>query len=247
MDYNWHWGVFFDPTGIGNEIYLDWFITGLGWTLLLGLLSWIFALILGSFLGVMRTTKHPILSSIASAYVAIFRNIPLLVQYFLWVQAADFLPEPFQSWFKQDLDPMYSSLFTAVICLGLFTSARICEQVRTGIESLPKGQAQASLALGLTIPQTYKQVLLPQAFRRILPPLTSEFLNTFKNSSVASLFGLMELVAQTRQAAEYTANYFEVFTLSTLIFFVMNMSILLFFTWLEKKVRVPGLIAFGGK
>lgn len=247
MDYNWHWGIFFDHTGIGNEIYLDWFITGLGWTVLLGLLSWIVAMILGTVLGVMRTTHSKWLSGFATVYVDIFRNVPLLVQYFLWILLVDYLPQGFQDWFKQDLTPTASSLITAVVCLGLFTAARVCEQVRTGIEALPKGQTGAALALGLSVAQLYRYVLLPQAFRIIIPPLSSEFLNVFKNSSVASLFGLMELLAQTRQAAEYTANYFEMFTMGTVFYFVLNMGLLLFFTWLERKVRVPGLIALGGK
>ena len=247
MDYNWNWGVYFDQTGIGNEIYLDWFISGLGWTILLGLLSWIVAMILGTVLGVMRTTQSKLLSRIATVYVDIFRNVPLLVQYFLWIQVTDYLPEGAKQWFYQDLSPTSSSLVTAVICLGLFTAARVCEQVRTGIEALPKGQTGAALALGLNVVQLYRHVLLPQAFRIIIPPLTSEFLNVFKNSSVASLFGLMELLAQTKQAAEYTANYFEMFTLGTVFFFVLNMGLLLFFSWLERKVRVPGLIALGGK
>ncbi|HSC80204.1 MAG TPA: ABC transporter permease subunit, partial [Chitinolyticbacter sp.] len=120
-------------------------------------------------------------------------------------------------------------------------------QVRTGIQALPRGQAMAAQALGLRLPQVYRQVLLPQAFRIIIPPLTSEFLNVFKNSSVASLIGLMELLAQTKQTAEFTANLFEAFTLATLIYFTLNMGLMLFMRWVEKRVRVPGLIALGGK
>jgi glutamate/aspartate transport system permease protein len=248
MNYNWDWGVFFKSTGIGSEVYLDWFISGLGWTLALALSAWIIALILGTIMGVARTLPNRWVSGIASAYVELFRNIPLLVQLFIWYfLVPDFLPESLQIWFKQDIKPSTSAFISVVICLGLFTSARVCEQVRTGIQALPKGQINAGYALGLNIAQTYRHVLLPQAFRIIIPPLTSEFLNVFKNSSVASLIGLMELLAQTKQTAEFTANLFEAFTLATIIYFTLNMSLMMFMRWVERKTSVPGLMSLGGK
>ncbi len=248
MNYNWDWGVFFKSTGIGQEIYLDWFISGLGWTIAVALIGWLIALFLGSVLGVLRTVPNRWLSGLATAYVELFRNVPLLVQLFLWYfLIPDLLPEPIEMWFKQDLNPATSAYLSVVVCLGLFTAARVCEQVRTGIQALPKGQAAAGYALGFKLPQIYSQILLPQAFRIIIPPLTSEFLNIFKNSSVASLIGLMELLAQTKQTAEFTANLFEAFTLATIIYFTLNMSLMLLMRWVEKKVAVPGLISVGGK
>jgi glutamate/aspartate transport system permease protein len=199
-------------------------------------------------MGVARTLPNRWISGIASAYVELFRNIPLLVQLFVWYfLVPDFLPESLQIWFKQDIKPSTSAFISVVVCLGLFTSARVCEQVRTGIQALPKGQVNAGYALGLNIAQTYRHVLLPQAFRIIIPPLTSEFLNVFKNSSVASLIGLMELLAQTKQTAEFTANLFEAFTLATIIYFTLNMSLMVFMRWVEKKTSVPGLMSLGGK
>lgn len=248
MNYNWNWGVFFQSTGIGSEIYLDWFVTGLGWTIAISLVGWLIALVLGSLLGVMRTVPNRLLATIATTYVEIFRNVPLLVQLFLWYfLVPDLLPEPLEMWFKQDLSPAASAYLSVVVCLGLFTAARVCEQVRTGIQALPKGQLNAGYALGFTLPQVYTTVLLPQAFRIIIPPLTSEFLNIFKNSSVASLIGLMELLAQTKQTAEFSANLFEAFTLATLIYFALNMSLMMIMRWIEKRVAVPGLISVGGK
>ncbi|QKJ67141.1 amino acid ABC transporter permease [Deefgea piscis] len=248
MNYHWDWGVFFKPTGIGSEIYLDWFITGLGWTIALALTSWIIALFIGTIVGVARTLPNKIISNLAAGYVALFRNVPLLIQLFIWYfMVPDYLPENLEIWFKQDINPATSAFISTVICLGLFTAARVAEQIRTGIEALPQGQTNAALALGLRLPQLYKDVLLPQAFRIIIPPITSEFLNVFKNSSVASLIGLMELLAQTKQTAEFTANLFEAFTLATLIYFTLNMSLMLLMRKLEKRVQVPGLIALGGK
>ncbi len=248
MNYNWDWGIFFKSTGIGDERYLDWFVTGLGWTIAVSLAAWIIAMLLGSLLGVMRTVPNRWISGLATAYVELFRNVPLLVQLFVWYfLVPDLLPEPLEMWFKQDLSPSTSAYVSVVACLGLFTAARVCEQVRTGIQALPKGQTAAAYALGFRLPQIYRNVLLPQAFRIIIPPLTSEFLNVFKNSSVASLIGLMELLAQTKQTAEFTANLFEAFTLATLIYFVLNMTLMLVMRAIEKKVRVPGMISLGGK
>ncbi|MET1077403.1 MAG: amino acid ABC transporter permease [Pseudomonas sp.] len=243
MTYNWDWGVFFKATGIGKEIYLDWFITGLGWTIAVAGAAWIIALLLGSLLGVMRTVPNRWIAGIAAVYVEVFRNVPLLVQLFLWYfLVPDLLPEPLEMWFKQDLNPATSAYLSVVVCLGLFTAARVCEQVRTGIEALPRGQLAAARALGFRMPQVYGNVLLPQAFRIVIPPLTSEFLNIFKNSSVASLIGLMELLAQTKQTAEFSANLFEAFTLATLIYFTLNMGLMMLMRAVEKKVAVPGLI-----
>ena len=248
MNYNWDWAMFFKPTGIGSEIYLDWFVSGLGWTIAIALAAWVIALLLGSLLGVLRTVPNRWVAGLATTYVEIFRNVPLLVQLFLWYfLVPDLLPEPLELWFKQDLNPATSAYISVVVCLGLFTAARVCEQVRTGIQALPKGQLGAARAMGFKLPQIYAYVLLPQAYRIIIPPLTSEFLNIFKNSSVASLIGLMELMAQTKQSAEFSANLFEAFTLATLIYFTLNMSLMLLMRVLERRVAVPGLLAAGGK
>ena len=248
MNYNWDWSVFFKSTGVGSETYLDWFISGLGWTIAIAVVAWIVALILGSLLGVMRTLPNRFIAGIATVYVEIFRNVPLLVQLFIWYfLVPDLLPPNLQEWCKQDLNPTTSAYLSVVVCLGLFTAARVCEQVRTGIEALPRGQEAAARAMGFSMAQIYWNVLLPQAYRIIIPPLTSEFLNVFKNSSVASLIGLMELLAQTKQTAEFSANLFEAFTLATLIYFTLNMSLMLLMRLIEKKVAVPGLMSLGGK
>lgn len=244
MDYHWNWAVFFQSTGVGSEIYLNWFIWGLLWTILLSLSAWVLALMVGVSVGIMRTLPNKTCSTLATAYVEIFRNVPLLVQLFIWYfLVPDSLPHTLQVWFKQDLNPTVSAYIAVTLCLGLFTAARVAEQVRTGIEALPKGQTAAARALGLTLGQIYRAVLLPQAFRMMIPPLTNEFLNVFKNSSVASLIGLMELLAQTRQAAEFSANIFECFTLATLIYFTLNMSLMALMGRLEKHLRLPGLLS----
>jgi glutamate/aspartate transport system permease protein len=197
---------------------------------------------------VLRTVPNRWLSGLATSYVELFRNVPLLVQLFLiYFLVPDLLPQPLQDWFKLGLAPETSAYISVIVFLGLFTAARVCEQVRTGIQALPKGQLGAARALGFRLPQVYRYVLLPQATRIIIPPLTSEFLNIIKNSSVASLIGLMELLAQTKQTAEFSANLFEAFTLATLIYFTLNMSLMLFMRAVERRLALPGLISVGGK
>ena len=123
------------------------------------------------------------------------------------------MPQAIGDWLKQSAN---ASFYNAVICLGLYTSARVAEQVKAGILSLRSGQRMAGLAMGLTLPQTYRYVLLPMAFRIILPPLGSEFLNIIKNSSVALTIGLIELTAAARSMAEFSFQVFEAFTGATL-------------------------------
>lgn len=239
MNYNWHWGVFLEQAA-QNETYFDWMISGLKVTIALGLTSWVIALALGSVLGVLRTVPNKLLSGIAATYVEVFRNIPLLVQLFIWYFV---IPElvPGGETFKQ-MNPFTQQFLAAMFCLGTFTAARVCEQVRSGINSLPPGQKNAGLAMGFTLAQTYRFVLLPMSFRVIVPPLTSEFLNIFKNSAVASTIGLLELAAQGRQLVDYTARPYESFIAVTLMYALVNIVVMLAMRWVEQRSRVPGLI-----
>jgi glutamate/aspartate transport system permease protein len=244
MNYNWNWHIFWEPVAAGEGVYWEWLISGLGWTVATALIAWVIALVLGSVIGVIRTTPVKWLVALGDAYVELFRNIPLLVQMFLWFFVLpEFLPETLQRYVKQDLP--YPEFVTAVVALGFFTAARVAEQVRAGINSLPRGQKNAGLALGLTLPQTYGHVLLPMAYRIIIPPLTSEFMNIFKNSSVALTIGLLELTAQARAMNEYTFQGFETFTAATLLYVIVAFSVNRLMAWIEVKVQVPGYI--GGK
>jgi len=243
MNYNWNWKIFWDahPEGVGT--YMSSLVAGLGWTLLTALLAWIIALAFGSLIGTMRTTPKAWMVRVGNAYVELFRNIPLLVQMFLWFFVLpEMLPDRLGDWVKQLPN---SPFFTAVICLGFFTSARVAEQVKAGIGSLPRGQTMAGRALGLTLPQTYRYVVLPQAFRIILPPLTSEFLNIIKNSAVALTIGLVELTSRARSMQEFSFQVFEAFTAATIIYIIVNIIVVNLMRLLEKKVAVPGLIASG--
>ena len=141
------------------------------------------------------------------------------------------------------LNPLKQQMIAGVVCLGLYTAARVAEQVRAGIASLPAGQRDAGLALGLSGAQTYRHVLLPVAFRIMLPPLTSEFMTVFKNSAVMSMIGLLELAAQGRQLVDYTSQPYESFTAVTLLYVAINMSALRVMRWVERRTAIPGLLS----
>ncbi|MGZ8430744.1 MAG: amino acid ABC transporter permease [Candidatus Deferrimicrobiaceae bacterium] len=242
MNYHWHWGIYFDKIKGGEETYLSWLLTGLNWTLAVSLCSWIIALLLGFAIGTVRTTPRTWLVRLGNAYVELFRNIPLLVQMFLWFFVVpEFLPRNLSLWVKQEMPA--KEFVTATVCLGLFTSARIAEQVRAGIQSLPRGQRMAGLAMGFTLPQTYRYVLLPMAFRIILPPLTSEFMNVFKNSSVAFAIGVLELTFQARQMQEDSEQGIETYLAVTILYFVCAFLANRMMAFIEKRSRVPGYIA----
>jgi glutamate/aspartate transport system permease protein len=242
MSYQWNWGVFLQPAASGDVTYLDWMISGFQMTVVLSLAAWVLALLIGSLIGVLRTVPNRALSTLAATHVEVFRNVPLLVQLFIWYFVLpELLPQKLGDAFKQ-ANPVFQQLLSSIVCLGLFTSARVAEQVRAGIESLPKGQRNAGLAMGFTLPQTYRHVLLPQAFRLVVPPLTSEFLNIFKNSAVCSTIGLLELAAQGRQLVDYTAQPYESFIAVTLMYVLINVTVMYGMRRLERRVALPGYV-----
>ena len=243
MNYHWNWRIFWEisPDGVGT--YMDTLWSGLLWTLATAGCAWIIALALGLVVGTVRTLPNKWVVRLANAYVELFRNIPLLVQMFLWYFVMpELLPQAAGDWLKALPN---SAFITAVLCLGTFTSSRVAIQVTTGIQALPRGQKLAGTALGLTLPQTYRFILLPMAARVILPPLTSEFLNIIKNSSVALTIGLMELTASARAIQEFSFQVFEAFSAATIIYVLVNLCIVVLMHVIEKKVAIPGFIVAG--
>ena len=242
MPYHWNWGILLSPVPSGEATYLGWMLSGLLVTVALSLSAWLLALALGTAVGVLRTTPGRALPGVAAAYVEVFRNVPLLVQLFIWYFVLpELLPAAAGAAVKR-MHPVLQQFLASALCLGLFTSARVAEQVRAGIESLPPGQRDAGLALGLTLPQAYRRVLLPMAFRIIVPPLTSELLNVFKNSAVCSTIGLLELAAQSRQLVDYTAQPYESFIAVTLLYLLLNAAVMLLMRLVERRARLPGYL-----
>ena len=241
MNYHWNWGIFFEQVQNGDETYLNWLINGFGWTVAVSVSAWVIALTLGSVIGTLRTTPRPWVVMLGNAWVECFRNVPLLVQMLLWFFVVpEFLPQDLSMWVKQDMPA--KEFITATLCLGLFTSARIAEQVRAGIQSLPRGQHYAGMAMGFTLAQTYRFVLLPMAFRIIIPPLTSEFMSVFKNSSVAFAISVLELTFVSRQMQEDSEQGIETYVAVTALYFICAFIANRVMAFIEKRSRVPGYV-----
>jgi glutamate/aspartate transport system permease protein len=244
VNYNWNWGIFGQMSPDGTNTFFQTLINGLGWTLTVALTAWVLALVVGTIVGVIRTTPVKWAVRVGDAWVELFRNVPLLVQMFLWFYVLpEFLPKELSLQVKQWNN---YNLVAAILCLGLFTSARVAEQVKAGIQSLPRGQRNAGIAMGFTLTQTYRYVLLPMAGRIVIPPLTSEFLNIIKNSSVAFTITVVELMGATRAMQEFSFQVFEAFTAATIIYLLVNGCVILLMRTIERFTRVPGFIAAGG-
>ena len=150
MSIDWNWGIFLQQAPFGNTTYLGWIWSGFQVTIALSICAWIIAFLVGSFFGILRTVPNRFLSGLGTLYVELFRNVPLIVQFFTWyLVIPELLPEKIGMWFKAELDPNIQFFLSSMLCLGLFTAARVCEQVRAAIQSLPRGQKNAALAMGL--------------------------------------------------------------------------------------------------
>lgn len=231
MGSTWDWQIFLQDTG-GGQSYLEWMMSAWGWTLSVALLGLIVALLVGSLMGILRTVPSKGLQFLGNAWTELFRNIPLLVQIFLWYHV---IPTLFLSL------RAVPSFLLVVFALGFFTSARIAEQVKAGINALPKGQRYAGLAMGLTLPQTYRYVILPMAFRIVIPPITSESMNIIKNSSVAFAVSIAELTMFAMQSGEETSRPVEMYLAVTILYFISAFAINRIATFIEGRLQVPGM------
>ncbi len=236
MNYRFDWSVLW--TGQSGQ----WLLSGLITTLELSACAWVLAVVLGVVSGALRTAPYRALREVATGYVEFFRNVPLLVWMFFWYFAVPpILPEPVREWlFSHGLE-----FWAGVFALGVYSGARFSEVLRSGIQSIPRTQLEASVASGLTVVQAYRYVILPIALRLIIPPGTNESLNLLKNSSVALTISVAELTFQTRQIETYTAKAIEALTAGTLIYLVLCLSISAIMGWVERRTAIPGLITGG--
>lgn len=247
---SWDWQVFCKDIitsetvqgcfGRGDDYtYLNWMLKAWGWTAAVSAGALLLALIVGAVIGILRTLPQDRFSgrfwnAFATGWIELFRNIPLLVQIFIWYFVVSVLVPPLKA---------IPSYMLVVCALGFFTSARIAEQVRAGIQALPRGQRYAAQALGMKTWQTYRYVLLPMAVRIILPPLTSESMNLVKNSSAAFAVSIAELTQYAMQVAEETSRPIEVYLAVTVLYVVTAFAINRVLGLIEKRTRVPGLVA----
>jgi polar amino acid transport system permease protein len=211
--------------------YGQWLIDGLVVTLQISAMSIVFSLLLGTIITVLRLTRVKPLEWLSLAYTEFFRNTPLVVQIFFWYFGSDpLLPGFFKEWlYQQNIE-----FAAGVIALTVYTSAFIAEEIRAGILSIPKTQLEASRASGLSFLQAMGYVILPQAFRIIVPPLISQFLNLIKNSSMVMTIGVAELTYMARQIEAHTFHGFEAFTASTVIYICISLVVSFAITLYDK-------------
>lgn len=231
--YDFDWAVFTTEGQYGHMGYL--MLHGLNLTLTITLYSAIIALALGTIIGLARLSKFKPVYWFATCYVELFRNTPLLIQLFFWNFA---LPYAFPEELRFQLYEMDFEFWIATIGCGIFTSAFMAEIIRAGIQSIPKGLLEASYSSGLNFNQTLRKVILPLAFREIIPPLGSEFLNNMKNTSLAMTIGVGEVCWSMQEVLSLTFHTFEALVAATAIYLVLSLSIAGILNLVNVKLKI---------
>lgn len=227
---------------LSDDPWWLYIVQGAGWTIGLAVSSFFLALAIGSIIGTLRTSGNRPVRFFCEAWIELFRNIPLIVQIFLWYYVVPELIPAYKNWVISAA-PEMSQFLSAFFCLGLFTSSRIAEQVRAGITSIPTGLPNAAKALGFTTFEQYRYVILPMAFRLILPPLTSESMNLIKNTAVALTIGLPELTMRANEMGENTFAFFAAYLWATILYIIIAISVNRLMRWVEVHSAIPGYIA----
>ncbi len=199
-------------------------------TLQLTIVSTIFGLMGGTVLGIARLSKVPLLSLLARAYVDFFRGTPLLVQLSIIYFGIPALLNSLDIGFR------FNQWGAAVLGLSLNSAAYLAEIVRAGIQSIETGQKEAAESLGLASNQTMRYVVLPQAFRRMIPPLGNEFITLLKDTSLVAVIGYQELWRQGQLIAARNFRVFEIYITAAFIYLALTILSSQIFSWLERKM-----------
>ena len=187
----------------------------------------IFALIIGLFTGLGRVSKNRVINGIASVYVEVIRGIPLLVQlFYIYFALGRFVNVP--------------ALLSAVLAMAICYGAYMGEIYRAGIESIPKGQMEAARSLGMNNSQAMRHVILPQAFKTILPPIGNEFVALLKDSSLVSILAVSDLLRRGREFASESFTYFETYTMVALVYLIITLFLSKLISIMEERLGVDG-------
>lgn len=198
------------------------FVSGFKYTIYASLLALVFSLIIGTIMAILQLSHNRIIRSLAKAYVAFFRNIPLLIIVMFFYVVA----------------PMYFYSFdgfqAGTIGLTIYTSAFIAETVRSGIQTVPKGQMEAGLSSGFSYSETMRYIVLPQAFKIVMPPLGNQFINLIKNSSILAMVAGLDLMYQGDLIASTTFNTFDTYIIVGLFYLVLTLPLSYLMNYLDK-------------
>ena len=220
------------------------FIEGFTFTLQVVVVGLIISLVLGTVLGVFSTTRSRILRGISRVYVEFFQNTPLPVQVYFDYMAG---PRLLQTVLGTPSPVRLSAFAIGAVGVGLYHAAYVSEVIRTGIESVPRGQMEAAQSQGFTRPQAYLYIILPQTFKVILPPLCNQALNLVKNTSVLALIAGGDLMYNADNFVS-TYGYLQGYILACVLYFVICFPLALLVQWLEKRSKqkprakaIPGI------
>lgn len=198
------WGAYFQDFGQ--------FFNGFLFTLALSIGALILAMILGIIFGSFSTSKNTFLRGLARVFVEFYQNTPLLVQFVIVFYGFPLI---------SNYTIMPSIYWTGVLCVGLYHGAYIAEVIRSGIQSIPSGQMEAALSQGFSYVDTMRLIILPQAFRIILPPLINQVVNLIKNTSTVAIISGVDLMFVTKSWSALNSNYIPPFTGAAVLYFIL--------------------------
>ena len=214
--------TFFDPGILQSGQYHDWLVQGLILSLQLTAASFVLALPFGALLALMRSSPNRLLQGVAATVVEGIRNVPLLAHLLFWYFAfPELLPEPL----KMALYDSNPEAICAVIALSLYSGVHMAEDIRSGIRAVPRAQVEAARSLGLGRIAAVRLVLMPQAIRIAVPPLLSQTVNLWKDTSVATVIGAAEIMYQAARVETATFRSVEAFTFATLAYLTVSLLI----------------------
>jgi polar amino acid transport system permease protein len=257
LHYNWDWGSIPQFLFRYDEESKEWvaniLMQGLFTTIRLSVWSTLLATIIGTVMGLCRLSKSLFSRLIGRTYVELIRNLPPLVLIFIFyfflsdqimtsIGVDEFVKSRSENTqalftFLFAPPPLFSAFLSALITLALFEGAYIAEIVRAGVQSIEKGQWEASHALGLSWWQQMRYVILPQATQRILPPLAGQFISTIKDSAIVSVISIQELTFQGMELMSATYLTFEVWITVTALYFILALALSLSVERLEIHMR----------
>jgi polar amino acid transport system permease protein len=212
-------------------------LQGLWLTLEVSILAVFLGIIIGLFTGLARISKNPALRWTAITYIELIRGSPLLVQIFIWYFVLGTMFNTLMA--KQGMGQL-SPLWYGVAALAVFAGAYVAEIVRAGIQSIHRGQMEAARSLGMTYPQSMRHIILPQAFRRILPPLAGQFISLIKDSSLLGIIAVRELTKATREVVTTSLQPFELWFICALLYLVLTFALSMFVQYLERRTTIGG-------
>ena len=210
-------------------------VQGVWITLKVSLFSIIFGILIGVIGGIARISDNPALKWSAISYVELIRGSPLLVQIFIWYFVLGTMINRLLEAYGIHEIP---NLWYGVASLACFTGAYVTEIVRAGIQSIHRGQMEAARSLGMTYPQSMLHIIMPQAMRRILPPLAGQFISLIKDSSLLGMIAVRELTKATREVITTQLNPFEMFFTCAALYLVMTFALSMFVQYLERRTLV---------